>query len=66
MYNNWSIKFKGMLNEVAIGGVLSPFPNLTFFENGKNNLGHAIATYDEIFQNKREKKLFTSRASYER
>ena len=55
-----------MLNEVAIGGVLSPFPNLTFFENGKNNFGHAIATYDEIFQNKREKKLFTSRASYER
>ena len=46
VYNNWSIKFKGMLNELAIGRVHSPHPNLTFFKNGKDNLGHAIATYD--------------------
>ena len=31
VYNNWLIKFKGMLNELAIGGVHSPSPNLTFF-----------------------------------
>ena len=43
---------------LAIGGVCSPCPNLTFFENGKDNLGHAIATYDEIFQNEREKESF--------
>ena len=58
VYNNWSIKFKGMLNELAIGGVCSPCPNLTFFETGKDNLGHAIATYDGIFQNEREKERF--------
>ena len=58
VYNNWSIKFKGMLNELAIGRVRSPCPNLTLFETGKDNLGHAIATYDEIFQNEREIESF--------
>ena len=55
-----------MLNELAIGGVRFPCPNLTFFENGKDNFGHVIATYDGIFQNEREKETFTWRASYER
>ena len=53
--NNWSIKHT---QHLATSELRSPCPNITIFQDQRDNLGKAFDTFDGIFQTEREKETF--------